>query len=155
MDSMENFFNYMTQTVPKEDLIIWFNIHNMYYERIELFGDIFKSLNLIINDTYLGNDYTETRIIITQEDNDNHFNWCWGKLVEDFRKENIIIDSEGDHKEYFKSFFNDTFYGENKSQVRLSIPKFLYDIFNMDKDFVKPDLDILTEYYKILQKYVN
>ncbi len=155
MNSMENFFNYMTQTVPKEDLIIWFNIHNMYYERIELFGDIFKSLNFIITDTYLGNDYTDTRIVITQEDNDNHFNWCWEKLIENFRKENILINDEGDHKEYLKSFFNDTFYGENKIEMRKSIPKFLDDIFNMDKDFVKPDLDILTEYYKILQKYVN
>jgi hypothetical protein len=43
----------------------------------------------------------------------------------------------------------------NKSQLRLSIPNFLDDIFNMDKEFVKPDLDILTEYYKILQKHVN
>ena len=155
MNSMENFFNYMTQRIPKEDLIIWFNIHNMYYERIELFGDIFKTLNFIITDTYLGTDSNETKIMISKEDNDNHFDWCWEKMVEVFRKENIIIDKNGDHKEYFKSFFDDTFYGENKIQMRLSIPKFLDDIFNVDKEFVKPDLDILTEYYKILQKYIN
>lgn len=152
---MENFFNYMAQIVPKEDLIIWLNIHNMYYERIELYGDIFKSLNYIITDTYLDNDNTETKILITQVDNDKHFDWCWGKLIENFKRENIVIDLEGEHKEYFKSFFNDTFYGENKNKVRSSIPKFLHDIFNMEKDFVKPDLDILTEYYKILQKYIN
>jgi hypothetical protein len=152
---MENFFNYMTQTVPKEDLILWLNIHNMYYERIELFGDIFKTLYFIISDTYLGNEDNETKIIISQKDNDNHFNWCWEKLIDGFLKEDILIEEYGDHKDYFKSFFDDSFYGVNKSQLRLSIPNFLDDIFNMDKEFVKPDLDILTEYYKILQKHVN
>lgn len=155
MTSMENFFNYMTKKIPKDEIIIWFNIHNMYYERIELFGDIFKSLNFIINDTYLGNESYETKIIITNEDNQKHFDWCWEKLVEDFRKENIIISLEGEHKEYFKSFFNDTFYNQDGSKVKESIPTFLNEIFNVNKDFVKPDLDILTEFYKILQRYVD
>ena len=145
----------MTQPVSKEDLILWFNIHNMYYERIELFADIFKTLNFIITDTYLGNEYSETRIFMSKEDNINHFNWCWEKLIKGFEKENIIIDKQGDHRDYFNSFFNDTFYGENKENLRKSIPIFLNDIFNLDKEFIKPDLDILTEYYKIIQKYVN
>ena len=42
MTSMENFFNWMSKPIPREDIIIWFNVHNMSYEKIELFGDIFK-----------------------------------------------------------------------------------------------------------------
>lgn len=152
---MENFFNYMGKVIPNDEIIIWFNIHNMYYERIELYGDIFKSLNLIIHRTYLGGNSTETKIIMSQEDNDAHFEWCWNKLVDDFRKENIIIDKEGHHKDYFKSFFNDTFYTPNSQTMKDSILVFLNNIFNVNKSFVKADLDILTEYYKILQNYVN
>jgi hypothetical protein len=155
MNSMENFFNYMTKTIPKDEVIIWFNIHNMYYEKIDLYGDIFKSLNYIILNTHMGNEYRETKIILTNEDNYNHFVWCWNKMIEDFRKENIIIDEEGDHKDYFISFFNDTFYDQPDKKTRESINEFLSEIFNVDKTFVKPDLDILTEFYKILQKYVN
>ena len=103
----------------------------------------------------MGDEYRETKIILTKEDNDNHFNWCWDKVIEDFRKENIIIGEEGGHKDYFISFFNDTFYNQPDKKVRESIYTFLIDIFNVDKPFVKPDLDILTEYYKILQKYVD
>ena len=44
---MENFFNWMAKPLPKDEIIIWFNIHNMTYEKIELYGDIFKSLNQI------------------------------------------------------------------------------------------------------------
>jgi hypothetical protein len=155
MNSMENFFNYMAKTIPKDEVIIWFNIHNMYYEKIDLYGDIFKSLNYIILNTHMGNEYRETKIILTKEDNYNHFVWCWNKMIEDFRKENIIIDEEGDHKDYFISFFNDTFYDQPDKKTRESINEFLSEIFNVDKTFVKPDLDILTEFYKILQKYVN
>jgi len=31
---MENFYNWITQPVPKEDVEIWFNIHNMIPERV-------------------------------------------------------------------------------------------------------------------------
>lgn len=152
---MENFFNYMTKTIPKDEIIIWFNIHNMYYEKIELYGDIFKSLNYVILETHMGNEYRETKIILTKEDNENHFEWCWDKIVEDFRKENIIIDKNGEHKEYFMSFFNDSFYNQPDKNTRESINNFLNDIFNVDKVFIKQDLDILTEFYRILQKYVD
>ena len=62
MKSMENFFNWMNKPIPKEEVTIWFNVHNMNYEKIELFGDFFKSLNQTIIDTYLGNDESETKI---------------------------------------------------------------------------------------------
>jgi hypothetical protein len=127
----------------------------MYYEKIELYGDIFKSLNYIIRGTHMGNEYRETKIILTKEDNENHFKWCWSKMIEDFRKENIIIDEDGKHKEYFISFFNDTFYYQSDKESRDSIDTFLVDIFDVNKVFSKPDLDILTEFYKILQRYVN
>jgi hypothetical protein len=152
---MENFFNYMVKTIPTDEIVIWFNIHNMYYEKIELYGDIFKSLNYIILHTYLGDEFRETKIMLTKEDNDNHFNWCWNKVIDDFLKENITIEKVGEHKDYFQSFFNDTFYNQPNKTERHSIYKFLEDIFNVNKPFIKPDLDILTEYYKILQKYVN
>jgi len=152
---MENFFNYMTKVIPKDEIVIWFNIHNMYYEKIDLFGDVFKSLNYIILNTYMGNEYRETKIILTKEDDENHFNWCWNKLIKDFRKENILIGEDGEHKDYFKSFFNDTFYYQSDKETRESIDTFLNDIFDVHKDFIKPDLVILTEYYKILQKYVD
>ena len=103
--AMENFFNWMTKPIPKDEVIVWFNVHNMNYEKIELFGDIFKSLNHIIVDTYLGNEDSETKIIISDEDKLSHFNWCWKKLIDDFKKENIEILDEGKHKEYFESFF--------------------------------------------------
>jgi hypothetical protein len=149
---MENFFNWMTKPVPKEEIILWFNIHNMTYEKIELCGDFFKSLNQIIMDTYLGDSISETKISLSNEDNLSHFEWCWTKVIENFRKENIIIKSDGDHKDYFQSFFMDTFYNQTESNLKQSIPKFLNEIFEIGITYSKSDLDLLTELYKLIEK---
>ena len=146
---MENFFNWMTKPLPKEELIIWFNIHNMTYEKIELYGDVFKSLNQIILDTYLGDTIFVTKIILTDEDNLSHFEWCWKKTIDNFKKEDIHINYDGEHKDYFKSFYMDTFYNQNEERIKDSIPKFLIDIFDVGISYSKSDLDLLTELYKL------
>ena len=155
MKSMENFFNWMSMTIPKEDVVTWFNIHNMNYEKIELYGDIFKSLNFIIIDTYLGDEKSETKITMSKEDNESHFDWCWNKLLENFRKENIIIKHGGKHKDYFKSFFNDSFYYQKEVNIKNIIPIFIVEVFSVEKPFSKSDLDILTEIYGLFEKNIE
>ena len=155
MNSMENFFNWMSKPIPKDEVIIWFNVHNMNYEKIELYGDMFKSLNYVIIDTYMGDETNETRISLSNEDKELHFEWCWNKTLEDFRKENIIIKHGGEHKEYFKSFFFDTFYNQSEKNVKESIPNFLFEVFDVEKPFTKSDLDILTELYKLMEKNIE
>ncbi len=149
---MENFFNWMAKPLPKDEIIIWFNIHNMTYEKIELYGDVFKSLNQIIVDTYLGDDVSVTKIVLSDEDKESHFEWCWKKMINDFRRENILIKYEGEHKDYFKSFYMDTFYNQKEDSVRESIPKFLREIFDVGYMYSKSDLDLLTELYKLIEK---
>lgn len=152
---MDNFFNWMAKPLPKDEIIVWFNIHNMSYEKIELYGDITKTLNQFINDTYLGDEISETKITLSDEDKESHFDWCWSKTVENFRKENVIIKHGGEHKDYFKSFFSDTFYKQSKKELRGTIGKFLDDIFNTDITFSKSDLDLLTELYKLMEKNIE
>lgn len=149
---MENFFNWMAKPLPKDEIIIWFNIHNMTYEKIELYGDVFKSLNHIISDTYLGDEFSETKITLSDDDKMSHFDWCWKRMINDFRRENILIKYDGEHKEYFKSFYMETFYNQNEDKIKNSIPKFLSDIFDVGMMYSKSDLDLLTELYKLIEK---
>lgn len=152
---MENFFTWMSKPLPKDEVTIWFNVHNMSYEKIELVGDIFKSLNQTIIDTYLGDENVETKITLNQEDKEKHFEWCWNKVLEDFRKENFIIKHSGEHKNYFKDFYMDTFYNQSEKSVKKSIPNFIHDVFDIEKPFTKSDLDILTELYKLMDKNIE
>ena len=149
---MENFFKWMSKPVPQDEVIVWFSVNNIIPEKVELYGDIFKGLFHIMVDTYLGNEESETKIKLSQEDKQNHFEWCWNTLIKTFRKENIQIKSNGDHKEYFKQFFLDSFYNQSQENVRISIPEFLKDVFDVEKPFSKSDLDILTELYKLIEK---
>lgn len=152
---MENFFYWMSKILPQDEVEVWFNVNNMYYEKIDLYGDICKSLNQIIMDTYLGEGEGETKIQLQYEDKLNHFEWCWKKLISDFKKENIHIKKEGELKDYFKDFFFDGFYNQNQKNVRLSIPHFINDVFDHDKNFTKSDLDILTELYKLIDRNID
>jgi hypothetical protein len=149
---MENFFDWMAKPIPKDEVIIWFNVHNMIYEKIELYGDIFKSLNAIIVDTYLGDSNSETKINLSDDDKISHFDWCWKKMVKDFEKENVNIKFKGDHKEYFQSFFMDSFYNQRENKIKESISRFLNEIFDTNMVYSRPDLDLLTELYKLMEK---
>ena len=72
--------------------------------------------------------------------------------VDNFKRENINIHLEGEHKEYFKSFYMDTFYNQSEDKIRNSIPKFLSEIFDANLTYSKSDLDLLTELILIKKK---
>lgn len=151
---MGDFFNWLSKPISDSDVSVWFNMHNMLHEKIELYGDIFKSLNQIIIDTYLGDGVSETKIILSQEDKMLHFQWCWNKMIENFKKENIEIKQTGDHRDYFEDFYMETYYNQSDNGVRINILNFIEDVFDLEKKFTKSDLDILTELYNLLNKNI-
>ena len=153
---MENFFNYISKPLLPEDVDVWFRVNNIILEKLELYSDFTHSLNNLINSTYLGeNDVNETKIVLSEDDDRNHFEWCWNKLIDNFNKETIIFDNRGEHFDYFKSFFGETFYNQKDIKVKLSIGFFFTDLFNNEKSFTKSDLDMVTTIYKLLDKHLN
>lgn len=151
---MENFFDYISKPMKPEDVDIWLRVNNIIPEKLELFSDFSHTLNMIIVETYLGEPppSNETKITITNEDNDKHFEWCWNKVIIGFSKENIVFESKGDHYDYFKTFFDDIFYNQKEEKVRKSIGHFFNDLFDMKKSFTKSDLDMIVTIYKLLEK---
>lgn len=151
---MENFFNYITKPLNPEDVDVWFRINNIIPEKLELFSDFSQSLNLVICETYLGEELksNETKITLTDEDNEKHFRWCWHKTLHNFKKENLFFENDGEHYEYFKSFFEEIFYNQKEKVVRDSISNFFNDLFDLNKPFTKSDLDMISAIYKLLDK---
>ena len=151
---MENFFNYITKPLKPEDIDIWFKMNNIIPEKLELYSDFSHTLYILIPETYLGQENVsmETKIRLTDDDNIKHFEWCWGKIIDNFQKENINFYKKGGHFDYFKSFFDDIFYNQGEDKVKDSIGSFFTDLFNMKKTFTKSDLDMILTIYKILDK---
>ncbi len=151
---MENFFNYITKPLNPEDVDIWFRVNNIIPEKLELFSDFSHSLNIIVVQTYLGenNMPNETKINMSDEDNKKHFEWCWNKVIDNFKKEDITFKPKGEHYEYFESFFNNIFYNQKEQNVRNSIGNFFNDLFDVKKPFTKSDLDMISTVYKVLDR---
>ena len=149
---MDNFFNYITKNLNPEDVDTWFRVNNIISEKMELYYDFSYSLYLLIKSTYLGskNEKNETLVKMTDEDDINHFDWCWKKTVENFKKESIIFRMDGDHYKYFFTLFDEIFYKQEKEQIRESIDVFFNDLFNKDKPFTQVDLDLIYNIYKSL-----
>ena len=151
-----NFFNYITQQLNKEEVDIWFRTNNIIPEKMELYYDFCNSLYLKITETYLGDSENgETKINMLEEDKENHFNWCWKKVLEDFRKEEISFEEECEHYFYFKIFFEEIFYKQEDKKIRNSIDIFFKDVFDFEKTFTRSDLDMILEIYKNLDKNIT
>jgi len=151
---MENFFNYITKPLNPEDVDVWFRVNNIIPEKLELFSDFSHSLNITIVDTYLGENTlpNETKIIMSEDDNVKHFDWCWNKTISGFEKENINFSIKGEHYDYFQAFFNDIFYNQSDDKIRKSIGNFFSDLFDIKKPFTKSDLDMISTIYKTLDR---
>jgi hypothetical protein len=151
---MDNFLNYITKNLDPEQVDIWFRVNNIIPEKMDLYYDLSYSLYLLIKTTYLGdeNDSIETKVKMDDSDNIKHFNWCWGKTIENFKKENITFEVEGEHYDYFLSLFSEIYYNQTKDIVRDSIDAFFNDLFNREKPFTQVDLDLIFNIYKSLDK---
>ena len=153
---MENFFNYISKPLLPEEVDLWFNSNNIIPEKLELYSDFTHSLNNLIFNTYLGeSSINETKITLSESDDRNHFERCWGKTIDNFSKESVLFDKKGEHFDYFESFFGETFYNQKDIKVKSSIGFFFTDLFNNDKTFTKSDLDMITTIYKLLDKYLK
>lgn len=149
---MENFFNYISKPIPNDEVDIWFKMNNILPEKLELFSDFSLSLYELIVNTYLGEvtDSYETKILMSKEDNKKHFLWCWNKTLENFSKEGLKFNLEGEHLIYFETFFEDTFYYQKEEKIRKSLKEFLDSLFDIRKPFTKSDLDMINVIYKML-----
>jgi hypothetical protein len=143
--------------MSKEDVDLWFRINNLIPEKGELFFDFCYSLFNLMDTTYLGEEtfQVETKVILTDLDKEKHFEWCWNTTISNFKKENLYLEVQGDHYNYFLTFFMEVYYKQKNEKVRDQISSFLVDLFDKQKTFTKSDLDLYTEMYKLLDRSIQ
>jgi|688.fasta_scaffold277423_2 hypothetical protein len=142
-------------TYDEKELELWYKANNIIDEYCELFEDFIIGLYYIIDQTYLGPDSevgTETNITLNDQDIRDHFDWCWKKNIDNFKKENILFEEEGDHKAYFNQFFNETYYYQSMIEIKESIPVFFSELFESKTVDTQINLQMIIEIYKNLYK---
>jgi hypothetical protein len=147
---IHRFLEYFSKQLSFEQMVYLNTINNISPEKVELFRDFSISLTYLIEDTYLGDD-----VIQTQDDQVNHFNWCWDQNIKNFSRENIVFQSKGEHYYYYLAYFVDIYYGNSNKTKGLfqKIVGFWDDILSIDIPKTKSEHDLLCEIYKIMDKY--
>ena len=85
-----------------------------------------------------------------------HFEWCWKKTVDSFKKEKITINSDSLHS-YFSVLFLESFYNEiDKSEKNVNkLLEFWQDIFTYSTTKTRSELEAFIDLYKIFDKSLS
>ena len=86
MENKEGYLEFVHSESYKNQIDVWYRAYNISREKTELFYDFLKSLHDLLNETYLGPEFLKK-----EEDQRNHFTWCWDKTIENFNKEKINV----------------------------------------------------------------
>ena len=141
----EEFYNYITEPVTAEDMRLWVRHKNIDVDKAELFYDFIDSVHTIVHETFLGDD-----VMAKEDDKQKHFNWCWNKTVDNFKEENIIFNTEGDHYNYFWNFFNENYYTDRDNRDVDNVNNYFLILTKLHILKTKSELDMLSDIYILL-----
>jgi hypothetical protein len=131
----------------KHQIDIWYRAHSINYEKIELFYDFLTSVYELVDSTFLGSDVT-----LSESDQRNHFDWCWGKTIQNFSLEKIHFKPTGAHHEYLWNFFLEAYYFSITNEEPIKIKEYLFKLFDFTHTKTRSELDMLAEVYKLLDQ---
>jgi hypothetical protein len=142
-----DFIEYISKPMNKEDISLMYKINNITPERTGLYLDFTQTIHQTIISTYLGDEVMDNKSI------KEHFDWCWNKTVNSFKKEEIFFDSNELYN-YFYTLFLESFYSENdKSDLNVNkLLEFWLDIFNFSKTKTRSELEAFIDLYKLFDK---
>ncbi len=141
------FLRYLSK--PLDDSIIDKQLkdNNILFERIDLYISFIRSLYVKIVNTYLGDDVT-----ISEESKNGHFDWCWNNTIKDFREEGFDFSTNEDLYDWFKTYFQVSFYLEEKKDIDGVILESFEEAFGVSGEKSQSDMDLLIELYEIFDK---
>ena len=150
MDSNDrkNFLAYINAPMTKENINLLYNLHNIKYEKCELYSDFVQSLLRMLFDTYMGDEVTSV------EQQIKHFKWCWDKNLANFEGEGLSFHNDRLFS-YFLEFMLEVYYTspdkDNPDFDHKNILKLWYYIFDYNRIKTNSDMDTLIEIYRIFE----
>ena len=124
-------------------------------DRVEVYKDFTFNLLYTIHKYYVDRDS-----LSEEEDIRNHFLWCYDRVCNEFKNEELDFSDNEDLKQYFFTYYYHQFYllDEDKFGHDGSIEyfnEFWNEIFMIDKQKNKNVLSVMIELYTIFDKSVN
>lgn len=140
-----DFIEYISRPMNKEDVRLMYRINGVSYEKTKLFLDFTQGLFDLVISTYLGDD------VMSENDVENHFRWCWNKTVKSFKEERIYFLDDEELFIYFHSLFLESFYKEeDKSDENIGqLINFWTSLFDYGRAKTMSELESFIDLYKI------
>lgn len=146
-DKINNFLDYFTKKMTKEQNDYLNKINDVSSEKCEIYKNFMLHLFNKINDTYLGQD-----VISNKEYMVIHFNWCWKETIKDFKKKRFFFTEKGEHYYYILNYFITVYYNKQYGTLT-TIEEFWCNLFSFSETKSKSDYDMFIELYKIFNKH--
>jgi len=142
-----DFIEYISKPMKKDDILLIYRINNVIPEKSNLYLDFSHSLFDLVTKTYLGDEIMDSKRI------KEHFDWCWNKTIDSFKKEKIYFQGTELYS-YFFTLFLESFYAElDKSDKNVSkILNFWKDIFQYSTEKTLSEVEAFIDLYKIFEK---
>lgn len=121
-------------------------------DRVELYKDF--TINLL---HYIYKYYIDRESLNNYIDIHNHYVWCYSKVCDEFKLENIDFSKNDELREYFFSYYYHQFYlaDSNQDTSLEHFELFWRSIFEIDKQKNKNIINILIEIYSVFDKSIN
>jgi hypothetical protein len=120
-------------------------------DRVEIYKDF--TINLL---NYIVDFYLDSETLSDDNDIKNHYNWCFNKVCDEFKKENIDFSKNTGLRNYFFDFFYHQFYKKETQEVSLAYyEKFWRNIFEIDNQKNKNIINTMIEIYNIFDTSIN
>jgi hypothetical protein len=145
MNNSKNFLHYINTPLSKESLMIIYDANDIKFDKCELYCDFIQSLIMMVFDTYMGDD------LMSNDDQSNHFKWCWDKNIKNFNNEGFSFVNTNLYS-YFSDYMVESFYSVSDKSIKNSlIPNMqLWEtLFSYEKRKTSFDVDILIEIYNL------
>ncbi len=145
MDSSQ-FIYYIMNPLSYEQMKLLYSANNIKYDKVSLYYDFIISLNRLVDKTYLGDKY-----ISTNDEIKGHFDWCFDKTIENFKKEKINFNNNDDLRSYFFFYYDQLYYKDKERTLEKidNLPNFSFDYYKLKS---MSDIDILVELYRVFEK---
>lgn len=137
------YLNHSDEYIKEYEILKKFKSHNILRERVDLYKDFSINLLYKIYDTYLGINY-----INTKKDAIGHYNWCYGKILDEFDDQEIDFYGNDELYDYFLDYYMDQFYQQKNQPAITYHMKTWTEIFNHKKtNKSRNEFEVLIELY--------
>jgi len=118
-------------------------------DKSQLYYDFITNLLLYVDKYYL-----DIETLSKDVDINNHYNFCYDKVCDEYEQEEIYLKHNTELRKYFNSYLSNQYYKVNNKVSMLLYISFWEEVFNNKTQRDKRTIAVLVELYEIFENNI-